>query len=344
MAPPEDGNQYLPFVDLMDIEKINQVTYRSKALPYSPNSYGRAYGGHVYAQAVWAAAQTVDKGFVIHNVTGWFILAGLTNVPFVYTVELIRNGKSYCTRIVNVTQADGQGICFTCTCSFKRAEDSPMDVQDTIDLWDEYAVVLKGTKEQDWPEAPGVDVPLYWKRMRETGINDAFPGLDRRKVEMGPYNDMRHPLSRRQLLFYRISGSLPADADPNLHACAHLYASDINSLYIVANHLDVGDKFTQAASISHTVVFHVPDHELLMQTPGENAKGGNEALWYCKEDWTSRAADGRGMHHGRLVGPGGRHVATTWQEGMVRLGKEATKEKEFVRFDKPGAERPRVKL
>jgi len=27
---------------------------------------GRAYGGHVYAQAAWAAAQTVPKGFVIH--------------------------------------------------------------------------------------------------------------------------------------------------------------------------------------------------------------------------------------------------------------------------------------
>jgi hypothetical protein len=27
---------------------------------------GRAYGGHVYAQAAWAAAQTVPEGFVLH--------------------------------------------------------------------------------------------------------------------------------------------------------------------------------------------------------------------------------------------------------------------------------------
>lgn len=95
------------------------------------------------------------------NVTGFFILAGLTNVPFVYNVQTIRDGRTYCTRIVNVTQAEGKGICFTCTCSFKTAEDSPLDAQERIDLWDTYDVALKGTKPEDWEEAPGMDVPWY---------------------------------------------------------------------------------------------------------------------------------------------------------------------------------------
>ena len=66
MAPPKDGNQYIPFVDLIALEKIDETTYRSIALPFAPNGSGRAYGGHVYAQAVWAAAHTVDTGFVVH--------------------------------------------------------------------------------------------------------------------------------------------------------------------------------------------------------------------------------------------------------------------------------------
>lgn len=66
MPPPNDGNEYLPFVDMIALEKINSVTYRSKALPFSPGASGRAYGGHVYAQAVWAAAHTVPEGYVIH--------------------------------------------------------------------------------------------------------------------------------------------------------------------------------------------------------------------------------------------------------------------------------------
>lgn len=36
MPPPNDGNEYKPFVDLIKLEKINDVTYRSIALPFSP--------------------------------------------------------------------------------------------------------------------------------------------------------------------------------------------------------------------------------------------------------------------------------------------------------------------
>jgi acyl-CoA thioesterase len=66
MAPPRHGNGYLPFVDLIALEKVDETTYRSTSLPFSPSGSGRAYGGHVYAQAVWAAAKTVEAGFVIH--------------------------------------------------------------------------------------------------------------------------------------------------------------------------------------------------------------------------------------------------------------------------------------
>lgn len=158
--------------------------------------------------------------------------------------------------------------------------------------------------------------------MKETGYNDPCPGLDTRKVDMKPYNEPLAPLERRQLYYYRVIGEMPSD--PNLHACVHLYASDRNSLFIVANHLDVADSFqnkdrlAQMASLSHTVVFHVSATDLMML---EECNDG-ERRWYCKEDWTTRAAGGRGMHNSRLVGPGGIHVAITWQEGMVRVGKK----------------------
>ena len=71
MPPPDDGNQLLPFVELMKLQKTGTTTYKSLTLPYSPggqlpNAVPRAYGGHVYAQAAWAASQTVDKGFLIY--------------------------------------------------------------------------------------------------------------------------------------------------------------------------------------------------------------------------------------------------------------------------------------
>lgn len=57
------------FETLMELERINDSTYRSMTKAFEPRgdplTKSRAYGGHVYAQAVWAAAQTVPQGFVI---------------------------------------------------------------------------------------------------------------------------------------------------------------------------------------------------------------------------------------------------------------------------------------
>ena len=45
-------------------EKID--TFRSLAASYPPGNGFTAFGGHVYAQAAYAASKTVDRGFVIH--------------------------------------------------------------------------------------------------------------------------------------------------------------------------------------------------------------------------------------------------------------------------------------
>ena len=71
MPPPHDGNELLPFADLIKLEKIDSVTFKSIALPFSPGgqldaAVPRAYGGHPYAQAAWAACQTVEEGFLLY--------------------------------------------------------------------------------------------------------------------------------------------------------------------------------------------------------------------------------------------------------------------------------------
>ncbi|TKA62029.1 hypothetical protein B0A55_10962 [Friedmanniomyces simplex] len=171
MPPPYDGNVYLPFVDLVKLEKVDERTYRSVAQPFAPGGpvgQGRAYGGHVYMQAAWAACQTVADGFLLHNVTGNFLLPGFINIPFVYKVHIIRDGRSYATRIVNVTQAQGKGICFTCTCSFKIPEDSPLDAQEEVDLYSKYRDVLGGKTPEDFEECPGMDLPCVFRSPKPT--------------------------------------------------------------------------------------------------------------------------------------------------------------------------------
>ena len=57
----------------MGLEKLSEDMFRSTAgAPYggffdrNGEQRPRAFGGHVYAQAVYAASKTVDAGFFVH--------------------------------------------------------------------------------------------------------------------------------------------------------------------------------------------------------------------------------------------------------------------------------------
>ncbi|SMQ47457.1 unnamed protein product [Zymoseptoria tritici ST99CH_3D7] len=320
MPPPHDGNEYIPFEKLVQVKQLDDNTFQSIALPFTPSGKdgapGVAFGGHVHMQAAWAACQTVAKGFLISNVSGNFILAGAPEVPFTYSVQRIRDGRSYSTRIVTVTQ--NAGIMFTSTVIFKKAETGPLDVQSSTKLWEKYAAALYGKTPSDFEECPGFDMPWYWREQAKTGKNDAFPGLDSRKADMTAYNRGLHPLDKRQLIFYRSIGTMSKD-DPNMHLCAQLYASDRNSLFHVGNAYGIGDLYTGLGSLVHQVIFHSGAEELMF---AEDV-GPEEAKWFCKEDWTTRYTNGRGLFVSRVWNPEGRHVATITQDGLIRLPRDA---------------------
>lgn len=63
-----NGNRYIPFTELLRLEKTAAAdqTFKSLTKAFSPGGGTSAYGGHVFAQAVWAAAHTVKEGFVVH--------------------------------------------------------------------------------------------------------------------------------------------------------------------------------------------------------------------------------------------------------------------------------------
>jgi acyl-CoA thioesterase len=67
MAPQwKNGNEYTDWAQLMALKKIDDNTYESLSPAYSPGNFTRAFGGHCYAQAAYAAAHTLQKGFVLH--------------------------------------------------------------------------------------------------------------------------------------------------------------------------------------------------------------------------------------------------------------------------------------
>lgn len=61
------AREVVTFAELMSLEKIDSRTFRSRVKAYAPTGgENGAYGGHVYAQSAWAAAQTVPEGMIIH--------------------------------------------------------------------------------------------------------------------------------------------------------------------------------------------------------------------------------------------------------------------------------------
>jgi len=51
-------------------------------------------------------------------------------------------------RSVEVTQVEGKGICFTCTCSFKLPDEDVLHVQRRGDLREKYKSVLQGVEPE----------------------------------------------------------------------------------------------------------------------------------------------------------------------------------------------------
>jgi acyl-CoA thioesterase II len=134
-----------------------------------------------------------------------------------------------------------------------------------------------------------------------------FSGLECRKPDMSLYNKDKPPSDHRKLDYYRPTGPMPT-TNLNLHACAHLYASDRNSLFIISNAVGYGDEVGTMGSLSHSVVFHGTSKDLVMR----------DDEWWLQEAWTPRSGHGRGMHESRIWDKRGKLVASTWQDGLVR--------------------------
>ncbi|KAH9216960.1 thioesterase-like superfamily-domain-containing protein [Leptodontidium sp. 2 PMI_412] len=305
---------------------------------------GSAYGGHVFAQSVWAASFSVAEGMVVHNVHGFFPLPGLVDRPYIYSITHLSEGRSYCTRQVNVRQPispSKPSLKSSSKSSYSSLSSDPTpkfsieDVQGElgkghqieVGVRERYRSVIEGKMPESWPFVPRVDAPWAARATSRYPTPNTFPGLTMHRVNMSPFNTTLPPTTYRQLTYYQPLGPLPPSS-PNLHACAHLYASDRNSLYLIPNALHTGAEIRQMGSLSHSVVFHVSSEALLMR----------EGEWWVQESWTPRSGSGRAVHESWIwkledgEGEGGRgrdvHIASSWQDGLVRYSEKREEQKQ----------------
>src|SRR4029077_11197887 len=107
-------------LDLLDLEQIEVNIFRGR----SPDeTVQRVFGGQVAGQALVAAGRTVPVNRPVHSLHAYFIRPGDPSVPIVYTVDRVRDGRSFTTRRVSAIQ-HGK-VIFTLSASFQIAEDGP---------------------------------------------------------------------------------------------------------------------------------------------------------------------------------------------------------------------------
>jgi acyl-CoA thioesterase II len=107
----------------------------------------------VIAQCLGAAQITVPSNFTVHSMHCYFVLAGDSDIPVLYHVEHVRDGKSFATRTV---QARQRGKCiFTTTMSYVRENSGGKKlVEHAIPMADVEGPVEEEDKKDAQPPGP----------------------------------------------------------------------------------------------------------------------------------------------------------------------------------------------
>ena len=84
-------------LDLLRLERIDRHLYRGECTPFAG---GHVFGGLVIGQALSAAQNSVPDGRAVHSLHAYFLRPGKGGHPIVYTVDPIRDGRSFTTRRV----------------------------------------------------------------------------------------------------------------------------------------------------------------------------------------------------------------------------------------------------
>ena len=280
-----DDSRARGLAHLLDLEDLDVDLFRGRA---ADTVRARVYGGQAAAQALIAAVRTVDAAYAVHSLHSYFLLPGDTQVPIIYDVERIRDGRSFATRRV-VARQHGRPI-YHLTASFQRPEE--------------------GFEHQDvMPDVPGPEAGVdLIARMRAGGAPEAdalaqeWSSLEARHLGTslrGLPEDPAHPA--REQMWVRVGERL--SDDPVEHLAAFTYASDMSLLGATLAAHESRPPQVQMASLDHTIWFHRPFR-------------ADE--WWLFDQVSPSASGARGLAFARVFTRDGLLVATVAQEGLIR--------------------------
>ena len=275
-------------VETLALEPIEVNLFRGRT---SGRDGPRIFGGHVIAQALLAAYETVEDR-VCHSLHCYFIRPGDPSIPILYEVDRSRDGSSFTTRRVTAIQHGRQ--IFNLAASFQVPEagfehQAPMpDVAapETLpDMFDQFKAFLDKLPDEA-KRMMGRPRPIEQRSANPRGPNEKAPPINntwmRARAQIGP--------------------------DQHLHQAILAYASDMGLL-------ETGMR----------------PHGVIWQTPGMQIASLDHAVWFHRpsnfNDWhlyaqeSSSASGARAFVRGLVYSQDGTLVASIAQEGLIRMRK-----------------------
>ena len=275
-------------VGLLRLEKIEDNIYRGDSRDIgSP----QVFGGQVIGQALSAAQNTVSDR-IAHSLHAYFLRRGDVEAPIIYEVDRSRDGGSFSNRRVVAIQ-HGRPI-LNLAASFQNPEE--------------------GLEHQfEMPDVPGPEGLKDLTEVAKDMLAHIPSKMRRFLTDKRPFEfrhvepvEFEHPgkLPPKKHVWIRAVAKLPDN--PKLHQNLLTYVSDYE--FLGAATLPHGLSFTRGnvimASLDHALWFH---REVRM----------DEWLLYALDSPTSSGA--RGLARGQFFTENGIMVASTTQEGLMRV-------------------------
>jgi acyl-CoA thioesterase II len=273
-------------LELLDLETIDLNLFRGRQ---PDTGRQRVFGGQVAAQSLVAAARTAPAETTVHSLHSYFLRPGDHEMPIVYDVDRLRDGRSFATRRV-IARQHGRPI-YALTASFHVQEEG-FEHQDV-------SIDVPGPDDSiDLMSLIGGDEARKAEWLREWAALDLR--IADRNPPLGKHDDGS---PARAAYWVKVDGRLPDDQ--LVHRAALTYLSDLTliGVTLLRHGLHPNHPRVQAASLDHTIWFHKPmraDEWLLYRQTSPVATGG------------------RGLALGELLSQDGTLVASVAQEGLIR--------------------------
>ncbi len=273
-------------IKVLTLEEVELNHY----LGLSPSSdWHSIYGGQVIAQAMVAASKTIPPDRPAHSLHGYFLRPGKPEIPILYKVDPLRDGKSFTTRRVVATQG-GEAI-FTLAASFQVNEEglehqlSMPEIMQPEELIDEDHISNEIEKGPDH-------------------LNDYFTSSLVQIRQLEPWDSIKPDKTPpRQLSWMRTRETLPKDN--SVHQFVLAYLSDYTILNTASKHHGISyfQDNVHIVSLDHSMWFH-------------NEFAADEWLLYVQD--SPSASGSRAFTRGLIYDLSGNLVASSSQEGLMR--------------------------